>query len=183
MEKKQILFLQKTKNYHPLKFLQQFNPRFQKKIVAEIPEALDYSLPEYQARGITAECACLKCSKIYNSEQTAEEMGICWACHFKESLIYTNSGSSAKSLKQGRKKAEKFFPHHLGKERIFLVRKFFCENNNVKFKMKNKAPQFIREHIDFVKFLSDREILSMLNINSLKDSGLVYQSNYRGQNI
>jgi hypothetical protein len=183
MEKKQILFLQKTKNYHPLKFLQQFNFQFQKRIVAEIPEALNYSLPEYKARKATAQCVCLNCSKIYNSEQTAEEMGVCWSCHLKESLVYNNNGSSVKSLKGGRKKAEKFFPHYLGKERIFLVRKFFCENINVKFKMKNKAPQFIREHIDFVKFLSDREILSMLNINSLKDLGLVYKSNYRGENI
>lgn len=182
MEKKQIKYLQDTKNYHPLKFLQQFNPQFQKRIIGEIPEALNYSLPEYAGNRVTARCKCLQCNKIYNSEQTAQEMGICWACHFKDSISYSNDGSPLKSLKKGRKKAEKFFPVFLGKDKIFQVRKFFCQNINVLFHMKNKAPDCIRDNLPFTALLSDRQILSMLNINALRDHGLIYESKYRGKN-
>lgn len=174
MERKEIEILQKAKNYHPQKYLAQFNPCFRQKLIAAMPLVLNYSLSKDLIK--TKLCNCVKCGKNYKSEQSAEEMGMCWSCHFElsEKCLAMSPPQDCDKI-NSRKKATKIFPHHIGKQNIFAIRKFFCENMNVKFSKKNQSPGVIREHFSCASKLKDAEVLAMLDINALRKAGLIYE--------
>lgn len=167
--------LKAEKAYIHSDYLKAFSDQFRAVLIKEYPDALNSTVPIYK-NGKTVSCKCVKCSTIYPSEQTAEEMGMCQACHMRLSdECLTMSPPEDYMMKKGKKKPKKIFPHHLGKDNIFAIRKFFCDNMNVKFKMKKHAPEAIREHFVCAAGLSDAQIFSMLNINSLRDIGLIYK--------
>lgn len=175
LEIKAIKALKAENSYIAKDFFNDFRPEFKAEIIKQFPDAEFSTLPKYK-NPKTVPCKCTKCGTIYASEQTAEEMGICQACHMRLSdQCLTMSPPELYMMKSGRKKPQKIFPHYLGKDNIFAIRKFFCDNMNVKFKMKKHAPEVIRGHFVCATGLSDAQIFSMLNINSLRDLGLVYK--------
>jgi len=175
-EIKAIKALKAEGRYIAKDFFHDFRPQYKAEIIKQFADAEFSTLAKYQ-KPKTVPCQCTKCKATYQSEQTAEEMGMCQACHMRLSdECLTMSPPEEYMMKKGRKKPQKIFPHHLGKDNIFAIRKFFCDNMNVKFKMKKHAPEAIRERFVCAAGLSDAQIFSMLNINSLRDIGLVYKS-------
>lgn len=160
LERKQIAYLQAAKNYSPPKYLQQFNAKYQEKIIAEIPTALNWSLPKYQIK--TQPCNCVKCGKIYNSEQSAEEMGMCWACHFADSQKCLDEMDRFEALVENKPKS--YMPTRIGEETMWGVQKYFRERLDGKMK-KNQVWKVINEH--FGLDLTQRETLALLDVNAI----------------
>jgi hypothetical protein len=169
LEIRTIEFLQKKKNYHATKFLQQFNSKFQNDLILKFPNALKWSLKDYEKKQKHLS-NCIKCGKIYNSEQTAEEAGVCWACNFKESEKFLKMSLPNYIIKV-RKKAEKIMPHYLGKQLMREIQIYFVENYRKEFMLKNKAFLFINEKFNLN--LTNREVLALLEPNVLRRAGLL----------
>ncbi len=168
LEKKQIAYLQATQNYCPPQYLQQFNHHFQEKLIAAIPEALTYCLPKYRSK--TQPCNCVKCGKIYASEQSAEEMGMCWACHFSESQQCLEDMERF-VIEVGDKRnyacrsAESYMPNRIGEEKKWEVQKYFKERLEGRMK-KNEVYKVINEVLNLD--LTQRETLALLDVNAVK---------------
>lgn len=174
-EIKTIKALKAEGRYIEKDFFHDFRPQYKAEIIKQFPDAEFSTLAKYQ-KPKTVPCKCTKCKATYQSEQTAEEMGMCQACHMRlsDECLAMSPPQDCDKI-NSRKKATKIFPHHIGKQNIFAIRKFFCENMNVKFSKKNQSPEVIREHFSCASKLKDAEILAMLDINALRKAGLIYE--------
>jgi len=160
--------LQATKNYYPPQYLQQFNHHYQEKLIAAIPEALTYCLPKYKSK--THPCNCVKCGKIYASEQSAEEMGMCWACHFSESQKCLEEMErfvieGVEKRNYSCRNQESFMPNRIGEEKKWEVQKYFKERLEGRMK-KNEVYKVLNKVFNLD--LTPRETLSLLDVSAIK---------------
>lgn len=168
LEKKQVTYLQADNNYCPPKYLGQFSAHIQEKLIAAIPEALTYCLPKYRPK--TQPCNCVKCGKIYASEQSAEEMGQCWTCHFSDSQKcleemerFVIEGVEKRNYSS--RNQESYMPNRIGEEKKWEVQKYYRERLDGRMK-KKEVYKAINEVLNLD--LTQRESLALLDVNAVK---------------
>jgi len=168
LERKEISDLQADNNYCPPNYLGQFSGHIQQKLIAAIPQALTYALPKYRSK--TQPCNCVKCGKIYASEQSAEEMGMCWSCHFDESQQCLEDMEKF-VLEIGEKKnyscrkVESYMPNRIGEDKKWEVQKYFKERLDGRMK-KNEVYKVINDAFNLD--LTQREALALLDVNAIR---------------